>query len=491
MTPPTLDGRASHRHSPPMEVTHAADPRSPADARPAPVGWSRMLREIGPGVIIAGTIVGSGELIATTKVGAQAGVALLWLIVAGCLIKVFVQVELGRDAVARGRTTLAALDTVPGPRLRVSWVVWLWAVMMVTTMGQLGGIVAGVGQAMAVSVPVLGDGRPWSDSGGDDVRLWASLAAVVTSVLLWFGRYRVIQNLSAVLVATFTLVTVGNTVALMLSDEFALSGRDLLRGMIPGGPVPEGVNPYLTALAAFGIIGVGATELVSYPYWCLEKGYGKFAGPRPSGDHPSALHEWKRRAAGWLRVMRLDAFAAMAVYTVATVAFYLMGVAVLHRCGLDPDDAHMISTLAESYGPVFGSAAQGLFLAGAVAVLYSTFLIANASNARMVADGLRLFGVIADGPESFDRWVRRLSAGLPLLCLGVFLFVHSNPVTLVLVSGAAQNLLLPALGVSAVYFRMGGGDRDLAPGRAWDVLLCLSVVGLLIAGAFGIYKLVT
>ncbi|GAG60928.1 unnamed protein product, partial [marine sediment metagenome] len=32
------------------------------------------------------------------------------------------------------------------------------------------------------------------------------------------------------------------------------------------------------ALAALGIIGVGAAELMVYPYWCLEKGYGKSIG---------------------------------------------------------------------------------------------------------------------------------------------------------------------------------------------------------------------
>ena len=32
------------------------------------------LRQLGPGLIIAGSIVGSGELIATTKTGAQAGI---------------------------------------------------------------------------------------------------------------------------------------------------------------------------------------------------------------------------------------------------------------------------------------------------------------------------------------------------------------------------------------------------------------------------------
>ena len=60
-----------------------------------------ILWRLGPGLIVAGSIVGSGELILTTKTGAQAGFWLLWLIVIGCLIKVFVQVELGRKIILR------------------------------------------------------------------------------------------------------------------------------------------------------------------------------------------------------------------------------------------------------------------------------------------------------------------------------------------------------------------------------------------------------
>ena len=43
---------------------------------------------------------------------------------------------------------------------------------------------------------------------------------------------------------------------------------------------------FTVAFAAFGIIGVGASELIYYPYWCLEKGYASFVttpganGPR-------------------------------------------------------------------------------------------------------------------------------------------------------------------------------------------------------------------
>ena len=71
-------------------------------------------RQLGPGLILTSIIVGSGELIVTPKLGASSGFQLLWFIVLACLLKVFVQVELGRHAVAHGQTTLAALDGCPG-----------------------------------------------------------------------------------------------------------------------------------------------------------------------------------------------------------------------------------------------------------------------------------------------------------------------------------------------------------------------------------------
>ena len=116
------------------------------------------LRRLGPGLIVAGSIVGSGELIATTKVGAEAGFTLLWLIVFGCVVKVFTQIEFGRSAVGRGRSALRLLDDLPGPRWRGSWAVWLWVVMTLLTLAQQGGIVGGVGQALAMAAPLTESG---------------------------------------------------------------------------------------------------------------------------------------------------------------------------------------------------------------------------------------------------------------------------------------------------------------------------------------------
>ena len=99
------------------------------------------LAHLGPGIILASSIVGSGELIATTTAGAQAGFVLLWLIVLGCVIKVAAQVEIGRNTLTWGRTSLDAFDRVPGPRLAGrGWIYWAWAVMTALIVVQQGAL---------------------------------------------------------------------------------------------------------------------------------------------------------------------------------------------------------------------------------------------------------------------------------------------------------------------------------------------------------------
>ena len=129
----------------------------PAGIEQPPHTLAGIVRRLGPGLIIAGSIVGSGELVATTKTGAVAGFWLLWLILIGCVIKLFAQVEFGRYTISSGKATMEALDEVPGPRLKVNWILWYWLFMFVVTMGQLGGIVGGVGQSLAMTLPITGD----------------------------------------------------------------------------------------------------------------------------------------------------------------------------------------------------------------------------------------------------------------------------------------------------------------------------------------------
>ncbi len=544
-----------------------ADRRKAEHIVEPPTTLRNILRQVGPGLIIAANIVGSGELIMTTKTGAEAGIVLLWLILLGCVVKIFVQLELGRFTISHGETTLSSLNRVPGPRgSRVNWVVMLWGFMMLTTVGQLGGIVGGVGQALSLTIPITGDfyvavrtpaendirafadwelfqageapvntpdiaaelatlspealkiqesrmgwigrdleqlgdrgveliqlakaGLPLEDSSGNsltsfstiDDKIWVIIVGLVTAAVLFVGRYKLIERFSVTLVVSFSIITMGNVLALQMTDRYALSADMLLQGLSFG--FPDGPNALLTAFATFGIIGVGATELISYPYWCLEKGYARSVGPRENTD------AWLRRAKGWFRVMKYDAFASMVIYTIATAAFYLMGVAVLHSEGRNPEGGRMVSTLAQSYVPIFGSYARWLFLGGAIAVLYSTYLVANASNARMVSDFLSVIGLRKTEADSDARrkMVTIFSVLLPLACVVAYL-LFPKPVMLVAIAGVTQATMLPIIGFSSMYFRYRETDKRLRPGKLWDTFLIASCLSLLIVGSWGIGKL--
>src|SRR5262249_57570926 len=125
---------------------------------------------VGPGVVLGGWMGGTGEVMKSRSLGAKAGFSLLWLILLSCVIKVFVQVELGRYAIVHGRTTLEAFDSLPGPRLGASWLCWLWLIMMLTTQAQIAAMEGTVGQAAHMAFP--GASRVMSDGAGRLVAAW-------------------------------------------------------------------------------------------------------------------------------------------------------------------------------------------------------------------------------------------------------------------------------------------------------------------------------
>ena len=310
---------------------------------------------------------------------------------------------------------------------------------------------------------------------------WAIVIAVITSAVLVYGRYGMIQSLSTILVASFTALTCLNLFLLQGQADFRVSLAEFYSGLMPGrAENVQGGNSIGTALATFGIIGVGAAELVMYPYWCLEKGYGKFAG-RNDGSP-----QWLARANGWMRVMRVDAWGAMVIYTFSTVAFYFLGAAVLHRVGLNPEKNDMVRTLAVMFRPVFSQWASAVFLFGAFAVLYSTFFVANASHARTFSDAMRVIGVIKDDEATREKWIRILSGVFPILCVIIYL-VFPAPAQLVLLSGVAQGVMLPMLAGAALFFRYRRCVPGLAPGKLWDAMLWLSAAAMLVTGMWTVF----
>ena len=428
-----------------------------------PRHFAGVLRQLGPGLIISAVIVGSGELIVTPKLGAEEGFKLLWFIVLGCLLKVFVQIELGRHAVLRGQTTLASLNTLPGPRAVVSWVLWLWLAMYVSLVFQVAGMVGGVARVFAL--------------GGMTLPLnWlAVIIGGVTAVLLVVGRYKLVESLSTLFVALFTVATLAAVVMLQRTG-YAVTGSQLASGFALDLP-----DRLVTAFAAFGIIGVGASELIYYPYWCLEKGYARNIGP------DDGTPEWRENAKGWLKIMRTDAWFSFTLYTTTTLAFYLLRAAILHAKKVQVDNSQMIETLSLMYREVFGEWSYWMFLVGAFAVLYSTIFGATASNARLAVDALDLFKVkhYRDPAERL-RWLKYACVALPVAFTTVFILVGA-PVSLVFIGAVGQGLMLPFLAGAAIYYHYTNPHRDLRAGKL--SVTCLIVASVLMA-ALGAYQVI-
>jgi manganese transport protein len=430
-----------------------------------PTRFWEVLRQLGPGMILTGSIVGSGELIATPTLAANVGFAALWLIVLSCTVKVVVQEELGRYTILTGETTFEALNKIPGPRLGVSWVVWCWLLMFVGVTFQQGGILGGVGQVFHLLFPAIG------------VKAWVLIVAAASIAVLLRGKYRLIEAGSTFMVVSFTIITVTCAVALAWTP-YAIRMENLVDGFrfqMPSGGLA-------VAFAVFGITGVGATELIYYPYWCLEKGYARFVGPR---DNSSA---WLERARGWIRIMQTDTLVAMVVYTLATVAFYLLGAGILFGTQQVPKGYEMVRTLSGIYTMTLGSWAFGLFLLGAFFVLYSTVFSATASNSRVLTDFLELVGA-AKIPDERARWFWRrvMVAGLISLQTIWYLLV-GEPVQMVLIGGIAQACMLPIIAFSTLYLRYKFVEPALRPSLIIDVLLW--VCSFLMLG-FAVYTLIS
>lgn len=446
----------------------------PGAVREPPVGWRASLASFGPGLILSASIVGSGELIATTAAGAQAGYALLWLVLFSCAVKVAIQLEFARWTIATGTPALTGYNKVPPHIGRLGWINVLFLALVLSKVLQLSGIVGGTAVAFSVLLPVGGD-----PLAAPSTLVWHVVVVAGTIGLLYSNRYARIERGAFWMVVTFSCMTVLIAFGLPFTP-WGYSAGDLAGGLVPRLP-REALGP---AIAMFGITGVGADEITAYNYWCLEKGYARWTGPDDGSE------AWIRRARGWMSVMYKDALLSMAVYTFATVAFYVMGAAVLRPQGLVPAGNAMITTLARMYTDTLGAWAMVIFLLGAIAVLGSTLWAVVPSQARMYADFCSTLGVFSwRDAVTRERFIRGFTVALPLV-YGISSLALQQPVLMVQIGGVMTGTFLLAVLVATWYLRRTEIDARLDAGPAFGVLLVTSTIAITALGVYTILSAV-
>lgn len=426
------------------------------------------LKQLGPGFILSAAIVGSGELIATTTLGAEAGFITFWVIILSCLVKVTLQLEFGKHAIYSGETIMAAFNHLPGPKIgKANWSIWTWLFIQLFKLLQVGGIIGGVAIALNITLPFL------------PIPIWTLITAVVAALLIFKGYYRFIEKLSILMIGLFTLLTFASLFFLQYTS-YAINWTEIASGLtftLP--PAAVGV-----AIAAFGITGVGGDEIMYYNYWCLEKGYARYTGP--ISDNP----EWLRRAKGWIKVMYWDALLSMVVYTLVTAAFYLLGAAVLHHRGHVPEGYDMIESLSYIYTETLGPWTKSVYLLGAIIVLFSTLFAALASWTRIFSDAFGQLGWI----NFYDPKVRNKSIAIlawvfPFIWSLLYLFIRL-PVLMILLGGFVTSILLLIVVYAAYRFRYHRLPQVLIPSRFYDICLWISALVIIAVGIYSIAKVI-
>ena len=215
-------------------TTHDPYALDPSKIKEPPRGIAESLKYIGPGFILSASIVGSGELIATTILGATAGFVLLWFIIFSCLVKVAVQLEFGKHAISTGESTMASLNLLPGPKIGLAnWSIWTWLLLMSAKMLQVGGIVGGVVMALQHLIPMLAPADPNTISTVQVITTYVVAASV--SLIVFRGYYQVIEKAALVMIGLFTVFTIASLVALQWTDK-AIQSEEIVSGLVPNIP---------------------------------------------------------------------------------------------------------------------------------------------------------------------------------------------------------------------------------------------------------------
>lgn len=371
--------------------------RIPADAEPR---WSL----VGPGLVVAATGVGAADLIATTVAGSKYGYALLWAVIAGCIMKVILVEGAGRYSLATGKTIFEGWSSLG------RWTTWYFGPYIVIWGFVYGAAaMAGTGLALYSLLPFLG------------VPAWGIITGLIGAALVWSGRYDLFERV-------LTVMVIMMFVTMVLAAMLTLPNLgEVLRGLVP--TIPPGAIINVLSIAG----GVGGTiTLAAYGYWLREKGWST---PR------------------FMRVMRLDNGVAYLVTGIFVVATLIVGAELLYssRIAIGGGDQGMVD-LAGVLGQRYGTWMSKLFLIGFGAASMSSLVGVWNGVSLMFAD---FFGSVQGKPVDHPD---RLSGGryykfyifwltFPPM---VMLFL-GQPVYLILAYGVLGALFMPFLAITLLW----------------------------------------
>src|SRR5213594_1654185 len=237
---------------------------------------TRFSKLIGPGLIVAATGIGAGDMVSATMGGAGYGLVLLWAVALAAFLKCFLNEGIARWQLATDTTA------IEGWCLQMPW--WIRTYFGLYLVFWTVAVSAALTNACGLGIANLTNGAVPKGWG-----------AVIHSLLgfasVFFGGFKGFEKIMKVLISLmfFTIITC----AILTLHEPVATLRGLLTPVIPSG----GGSAVLSVLGGIG----GSVTLLAYNYWLREE---KMLGPQ------------------WLRHVRAD-------ITIAYVFTALFGMSVM------------------------------------------------------------------------------------------------------------------------------------------------------------------
>ncbi|MEV0141681.1 Nramp family divalent metal transporter [Streptomyces globisporus] len=392
-----------------MAETSATTETGEPASRPRKSSW----KYIGPGIVVAATGVGAGDLVATLIAGSKFGYTLMWAAVIGCVVKISLAEAAGRWHLATGRTLFDGWRSL-GP-----WTTVYFAVYVVVW-----GFIYGATAMSSSALPIV---ALFPDGPG--LKFWAIVTGLIGLVFVWFNRYAVFEKVMTVLIGIMFVVVM--YVAIRVVPDVGAS----FAGLLP--VLPDGSLLYTLGL----IGGVGGTiTMAAYGYWVNAKGWSD---------------------SSWMKVMRLDNRVAYITTGLFVVAMLIVGAELLHasQTALTSGDRGLVD-LGGVLEDRFGAGTAKLFLVGFFATSFSSLIGVWHGVSLMFADFVERFRAPAAagednaGPAVADRQQRSLPFRAYLLWLTfppMTLLWLDEPFGLVIAYGVLGAFFMPFLALTLIW----------------------------------------
>ena len=399
---------------------------------------------LGPGLIIASVALGPGSVTTASKIGAEYGYGLIWVVVLASAAMMMYTAMGARFGATQDRSFLEVVAARYG-----RWFASLigLAAFLMSASFQFGN---NLGVTTAASV-ITGDraSRWLSKALGVEVaepQVWPFVftGLAMAMVLLAKNLYRLLERLMTVLVLVMIAAFFFNLVEARPDLGEAAAG---LFPRLPGG------DDATTVMAAM----LGTTFVV---HACLYQAY-------------------LVQAKGWgLRDVRkgvIDSVVGIILLATTSILIMLTSAATLRPRGITIRDA---SEMALQLEDSFGAAAKVIFCLGFWAAAFSSIPINALVGGGLLADGLGL------GSRMEQRWPRAFTLGIMVLGMVVATLPQDNQANALVVAQAATMLAVPAVAIGMFLVL---NDRSVMGARVNSVRQnCLAGFGLLLVIAMSI-----